>query len=249
MLVAAAFVPHTALLIPGAAGAADVLGPVREAALTAVGVLSSAAPDRVVVVVPRSDGPPQHRPGPLRASLAAAGIDDDALGWVPRPSRSGGAVTTGEAEPVETADVATSVALLVLRAGGWAGPVEVVAVPAADPSGLRSLGAGLVAPGRVALLLAATLSARRSSDSPLAYDVRAAAVDDAVLADLSDLGPHAVARLAAVPADLARDLAISAWAPWQVLLGALPDGASSCTVHHGGSLTGVRYAVVSWRWP
>lgn len=236
MLAAAAFVPHTALLVPGAAGAAEVLGPVRSAALAAVGDLTAAV-DRVVVVVPQRAGPPLRRRGPMRPSLAAAGIDDADLGW--GPHEAGDPVT----------DVATSVALLLLRSGGWAGPVETVAVSADDALGLRDLGAGLAdGPDRVGLLLAGTLSARRSPESPLAFDVRAAAVDDEALADLSDLGPHARARLAAVPAGLARDLAISAWAPWQVLLGAAPDGGTA-TVHHGGSLTGVRYAVVSWRWP
>jgi hypothetical protein len=244
VLVAAAFVPNTALLVPGAAGTAIVLGPVRVAALAAVGGLAAALPDRVVVVAEHPHGPPRRLSGPHRPSLAAAGIDDDVLRgpWPEEPAGPG-------RQPEPHAPVGVSVTLYLLRAGGWAGPVDVVTVAADDAARLREVGADLAAgPDRVGLLLAGTLSARRGPDSPLSADPRAAAVDDAILADLAVLGPHAVARLAAVPAQLARDLAISVWGPLQVLLGALRDGAS-CTVHHGGSLSGTRYAVLSWRWP
>ena len=248
--------PHTALLVPGAAGTAVVLEAVRSAAFAAVGELVAAGPDRVVVVAPHPDGPPRRLHGAARPSLAAAGIDDDAVGW-------GGALAGDDAvgshdartdrarlgeHPHPQAPVGVSVARYLLRTGGWAGAIDTVTVPADDAPQLRALGADLVAgPDRVALLLAGTLSARRGPDSPLPADPRAAAVDDAVLGDLADLATHAVARLEAVPAQLARELALSAWGPLQALLGALRDGAS-CTVHYGGELTGTRYAVLSWRW-
>ena len=236
MLVAAALVPHTVLLVPGAAGAADPLAEVRAAAVGAVNELMAAAPDRLVVVTPQPQGPPRWLPSP-RPSLAAAGIDDDDLGWA----------GTVPADALAH-EVGTSVAMLLLRAAGWTGPVSAVSVATEDAAGLHDLGAGLVVGGeRVALLLAATLSARRGPASPLDADPRAATLDDAVLADLSDLGAHSVARLAAVPPELARDLAVSAWGPWQVLLGALREGATG-TVHHGGGVGSIRYAVLSWRW-
>lgn len=250
MLVAAALVPHTALLVPGAAGAADPLDTVRSASLAAIHELTAASPDRVVVVAPQPPGSPRLLSGSLRPSLAAAGIDDDALGWDPRsegaPHDDGPRSDLGNVEV--NPGVGASVALLLLRAAGWTGPVSAVTVATEDAAGLRDLGAELVVGAeRVALVLAATLSARRGPDAPLPTDPRASTVDDAVLADLADLGSHSVARLAAVPAELARDLAISAWGPWQVLLGALREGAAA-TVHHGGGVGGVRYVVLSWRW-
>ena len=259
VLVAAALVPHTALLVPGAAGAADPLESVRVAAVAAARALMAASPDRLIVVAPKPRGAPRRWAGEPRPSLAAAGIDDDGLGWAghrdPTGPRRG---ARGESTPGADATVGGSVALLLLRAAGWAGPVDVVTVATEDSGRLHDLGADLVAgPERVALVLAATLSARRGPDSPLPADPRAATVDDAVLADLSDLGATSVARLAAVPAELARELAISAWGPWQVLLGALRPGtsgsreAATCVVHHvssGGSGSGVRYAALSWRW-
>jgi hypothetical protein len=100
---------------------------------------------------------------------------------------------------------------------------------------------------RVGLLLVGGLSARHGPDGPLATDERAAAVDAAVLADLVDLGPAARARLADVPAHLARVLAISAWGPWQVLVGAASGDATVVTQHASAPL-GAAYATVSWRW-
>ena len=75
MTVRAVVLPGTALLVPGAAGAASVLGPVRDAALAALADLVAGPPGEagasaVVVVAP---GAARAR-GAARASLAAAGV-------------------------------------------------------------------------------------------------------------------------------------------------------------------------------
>lgn len=237
--MAAALVPPTALLVPGAAGRGDVLAAERSAALAAVGTVVAGAPDVVVVVPP---GPGPVLVGRLLPSLAAAGLDDDRLVWTPRP-------TSGAGRAVRIADVATSVALLLLDQAGWTGAVEVSPASPTDGATQRMRGDALVAGARrVGLLLVGGLSARHGPDGPLATDERAAAVDAGVLADLADLGPAARARLAAVPAHLARVLAISAWGPWQVLVGAAPGDATVVTRHASVPL-GAAYVAVSWRWP
>ncbi|MCL3860160.1 hypothetical protein [Actinotalea sp. K2] len=265
MLVAAALIPETALLVPGAAGAAEVLTDERDAALDAVRDLVAHGPDRVVVVAarsrrtsaedvdppdvdPRAVHPPESdlavgepRSDRLRPTLAAAGIDDAMLGW-PAPASGPGAVVVQE--------VGAAVALLLLDRVGWDGPVQVATVAAEDAPALRELGARLVEDTSTTLLLVGSLSARRGPHAPLPQDDRARAFDASVLADLTDLGPEAVRRLVAVPTDLARDLAVSAWAPWQVLLGAV--GASGLTEPLRAELRslsapyGATYAVLVW---
>lgn len=246
MLVAAALVPPTALLVPGASGGTPVLGVERAAAVAAASTLRAARPDVVVVVAP-ARGPDRHAVGRLHPRLAAAGVDDTRLGWAPRPSY-------GRGPAVVVDDIAAAVGLLLLDRAGWTGPVELTTVGVAEPAELQVTGARLVAGRSAALLLVGGLSARRGPDGPLATDERAAVMDDAAVSDLTDLGPAARARLAAVPAQLAVALAVSAWAPWQVLVGAVeaPDGAPQApptTVRHHVSVPfGATYAVVSWRW-
>ena len=79
MLVRAALVPDTALLVPGAAGSADVLAVLRAAALAAVAEVVASGARTIVVVAP---GPASRElGGTVRPSLGAAGIPDDLLGW------------------------------------------------------------------------------------------------------------------------------------------------------------------------
>jgi hypothetical protein len=117
--VRAVVLPGTALLVPGAAGAASVLGPVRDAALAALADLVAGPPGEagasaVVVVAP---GAARAR-GAARASLAAAGVADR---WI---DPAWAAATRPLDRPV--AGTAASVALLALAGAGWTGPVDVV---------------------------------------------------------------------------------------------------------------------------
>lgn len=274
MLVAAALIPPTALLVPGASGATPVLGVERAAAVAAATGVRAARPEVVVVVAPgRSPG--RHAVGRLRPSLGAVGLDDARLGWPPRPSH-------GRGPAVVVDDPSAAVGLLLLDRAGWTGPAEVVTLTDVDPVALGTLGADLVRGRNAALLLVGGLSARRGPDGPLERDERAALFDDAAVSDLVDLGPAARARLAAVPRDLAVQLDVSAWAPWQVLLGAVaasdeptaagtddpasdrvpevaPAGVTPPTPaasgrapavvrHHVSAPFGATYASISWRW-
>lgn len=242
MLAIAAVVPETALLVPGAAGRAVVLDEVRAAAVEVVGEVVRAAPDRVVVVAPGPVDRVLAPPG--RPSLAATGVDDAALGWQSAGEQPGGA------EP----GVGASVALLLLAQGGWTGAVTVVEVAPGGRDGtrvggLRAAGVELAAePGRLALLVAGSLSARHGPAAPLADDERAAPLDIAILDDLAAGDPPALWRLGAIPGSLAADLAVTAWAPLQVLLGAAADaGPLQCTVRHRSAPFGVPYVVALWR--
>ncbi len=246
----AALVPDTALLVPGAAGASEVLTDVRTAAVAAVTELVDAGPARVVVVAPGTAD--RMRPGPFRPSLAAAGIDDAALAWVAPPAHP-------EVTPTTVHGPAAAVALLLLARAGWTGPVtlvevagpgeEALTVAPGRAAELAALGSGVVGGlERVGVVVAGSLSARRGPDAPLPQDPRAAAVDGGMLADLADGGPDARGRLAVMAPDLARDLAVTAWAPWQLVIGAVGRRtAVRAAVHHVSAPLGATYVVATWR--
>ena len=258
MLAAAVLVPDTALLVPGAAGAARVLADERDAAVAAVTALVGAV-DRVVVVAPgpgpvaarrEGDGPAWARGdvavGAWLPSLTAAAIDDAVLGWAatattpPAGSPDGAGVTT-------VTDVPAAVGLHLLARAGQRRPVGLLRAGGTDAGALTAAGARAVAgDDAVGLLLVGSLSARHGLAGPLPHDERAPGVDDEVVADLLALTPAARDRLRAMPADLATTLAISAWRPWLVLLGALPGDGWHGTAHTVSDPDGARYAVLSW---
>ncbi|MBE9926553.1 hypothetical protein G8C93_11725, partial [Cellulosimicrobium cellulans] len=134
MTVRAVVLPGTVLLVPGAAGAAPVLGPVRDAALAALADLvadpfGAAGASAVVVVAPGVEG----TRGPARASLAAAGVADR---WI---DPAWAAATRPLDRPV--AGTAASVALLALAGAGWTGPVDVVELGGAATRAAAGTGA------------------------------------------------------------------------------------------------------------
>lgn len=260
MLVAASLVPATALLVPGAAGRAEVLVDLRARALDVVAALLAAGPELIVVVAPGSID--RDLDGPVRAGLGSAGVPDDRLGWsLPASFAAHGAA------PV--VGVAASVGLLLLARSGWVGPVRVLEVAPCDEAAvvgatttraahLRALGARLVdagsgsgagerhGGGRVGLVVAGSLSARHGPDAPLADDERAPAYDAAVLADLADGGPAARARLGDLDGAVAGELAVTGWGPWQVLLGAVGAGEVDAAVLAAGAPFGAQHVVATW---
>lgn len=250
MLVGAALIPDTVLLVPGAAGRADVLAHERGAALEAVVALLAAAPDVVVVVVPppRTTGSPARSLAPAHASLGPAGVPDAALGWpAASPGAADGEDARGDRDPAPET-VAAAVGRRALGAAGWRGTTCVLVAGGEDPTSLAADGASAVRGAeRVGLLLVGSLSARRGPDGPLPTDERAPQVEDAVVADLLALYPPALDRLAAVPASFARELAVSAWGPWQVLTGAARTAAPGTGRLLARSAPfGATYLVASW---
>jgi hypothetical protein len=123
--VRAVVLPATPLLVPGAAGAADVLAELRAVVLDELGRALHAAPATGARWAVLADGPSTRR-GARRASLAAAGIADR---WVPAlPDAPDGATS---------AAVPASVALWAAAAAGAPGhgPVEVVELADAASQG------------------------------------------------------------------------------------------------------------------
>lgn len=224
MLVAAALVPTTGLLVPGAAGAATVLEAERAAALAAVRAVLARGPERVVVL--RERGTDADLAGAPVGSLLAAGVPDDA--WLPGPR-------TGEAA---VGDVPATVALWLLAAAGWDGQVLVRGVDGRVPEDLaRETGMTGTGAPRVAALLVGGGSVRRGPDAPLADDPRAAEVDAALVAWLGALGAGAGAGgggdagrgpdadVPACPEPAADDVTwhhLDAVAPARILAAALP---------------------------
>jgi len=239
VLLAAALVPGTALVVPGAAGRAEVLADVRADVLEALGRVLATGPREVVVVAPaRSDRTLDH---PGRPTLAAAGIPDAVLGWPP-------AGDDADAVTGAPPGVPASVAMLALARAGWTGPVRVAEVGSAGPgSRLRSWGAAIDA-GDVptVLVVVGSLSARHGPDAPLADDERALPYDAAVLAAIGDGGPAARAALAALTAQDAQELAVTGWGPWQVLLGATGSAAVEARVLGAAVPYGAQHVVATW---
>ncbi|MDO8107395.1 hypothetical protein Q6348_09325 [Isoptericola sp. b441] len=163
MLVAAALLPPTALLVPGVAGRADPLAAERSAALAATACVLAAAPDALVVVVPGT----LRAEGRLRPVFTAAGVPDV------RPHTAG-----------DVDDVPAAVGLWLALEAGWAGSVR--ALGAVDPG---AVAAELGGPERVGALLVGGGSVRRGPDAPLPEDARAESADDALVRWVRSLDP------------------------------------------------------------
>ncbi|MCV2393457.1 hypothetical protein OEB99_03980 [Actinotalea sp. M2MS4P-6] len=226
MLVAAVLIPPTALLVPGAAGRADVLVEERRVAREAVAGLVAAGPEAVVVVVP---GATRLAGTDLRPSLSAAGVGDR---WSVGSENQGPVVT----------DVPASVALWLLAQAGWGGPVEVIGVAGADP---EVLAAPLRGPGRVAAVVVGGGSVRHGADAPLAGDPEATDVDGALVDWLHGLtgGPHPPVPDGALVAHHHLD----AVAPARVLAAALPGSGLGFAGVTATAPFGATYLVASWR--
>lgn len=239
MLVRAALVPDTALLLPGAAGSADVLVGLRSAALAAVAEVVASGAWTVVVVAP---GPTSRElVGTVRPSLGAAGIPDDLLWWPTTAVQLPGAGATAPSVP-------SAVALHLLARARPDAALRVVEVTGRERADdLAALGSALVADGPTGLVVVGSGSGRRGPDAPLADDPRAVAHDARLLEDLTDAGPDARARLALDDPALADELAVRGWAPWQVLLGAVGAGdAVTGRLLAASTELGAQHAVLVW---
>ncbi|QCB93924.1 hypothetical protein [Cellulomonas shaoxiangyii] len=253
MLVAAALVPDTVLLLPGAAGgASDEPGLVvlRDAALAAVaGALATVADGsaRVVVVAPgRAD---RAVVGAVRPGAAAVGVPDAFIGW-PVPTLTLEAPRAGPAPAAGALAVPAAVGLqLVLRAGDGTRPVHVVEVGTRDAAALRDAGARLCADGPTVLVVVGSGSARHGPDAPLAEDPAAPAVDAAVADAVAGGGRRARDVLAGLDPVAAEALAVSGWAPWQVLVGALDasGGVARTVACHDDVWRGAAHGAACWR--
>jgi hypothetical protein len=238
MLVRAALVPDTALLVPGAAGSAEVLPELRSAAVHAVAAVVASGARTIVVVAP---GPASRElTGTVTRSLGAAGIPARLLGWAAEPVTLPGAGSAGPSVP-------SAVALHLLARSGFGGGLRVVEVTGRErPHDLLALGAALAADGPTGMVVVGSGSGRHGPDGPLADDPRAPDHDRRLLADLGDAGPDARARLSSDDPALADELAVRGWAPWQVLLGAVGGGDVRAELLASSTALGAQHAVLVW---
>lgn len=272
MFVAAALVPDTALVVPGASGARDAAAQLRAAARDAVRDALTDV-DRVVVVAPAdavrsttSARPAGRLPagtgggaswliGVAHTTLAAVGVPDAMLAEVLPTVRlvgpddaPGGSGVDPHAAVVP--GVATSVALHLL-APVWPGPVHALEVtrgaPEPDPAALRALGADVVAgAGRVALVVVGSGSGRHGPDAPLADDPAALDVDAMLTSALAAPTARSLDEVAALDAGTASTLAVSGRPCWQVLVGAVGDVPLRAEVA-APVLLGAQHVVGTWR--
>lgn len=250
MLVAAALVPDTVLLLPGAAGRgpdAPELVALRRAAAAAV--LSAVGPaQRVLVVAPGAVD--RSVVGSVHAGAAAAGVPDHLLtSAVPRVALERG---PGTPQPVAGSPGTGAVVgiRLALDAGAPDARLHVLEVARGPRSLLRAIGAAAVASVPTALVVVGSGAARHGDGAPLPHDDAAATVDGALRTALDAGGPAARDALAALDAGQAAALGTTGWAPWQVLVGALDTVAAPLpapAVLHAGAWRGAAHAAVAWR--
>ena len=237
MLVAAAVCPCPPLLVPEvAAGAAGELDATRAACVDALGVLTAARPDRLVVVGPvTGDEAGAYEPGSV-GDLAGFGV--------PSPT---GSFSLGEG-PDSGRRLPTSLTLgaWLLHTVSWrAAPVSGWGVDTRlPPADCLLTGQRLVeGDDRVALLVLGDGSACRTMKAPGYLDERAAGFDATAA---RALGAADTAALADLDATLATELHAAGRASWQVLAGAARDTSLSGELLHDSAPYGVGYLVAAW---
>ncbi|MFG3660366.1 class III extradiol dioxygenase subunit B-like domain-containing protein [Streptomyces sp. NPDC047706] len=256
MLVAAAVCPCPPLLVPEvAAGAAPELDAARAACTDALGVLSAARPDRLIVVGPTREGETGAYPQGTRGSFRGFGVDvgvrlggETAAEVTEAAEVRGPAVASGTSDADVRAALPPSLAVAawLLERTGWAGaPIEGLAVgePLA-PERCTELGRDIAARAeRVALLVMGDASACRSLKAPGYVDERAEPFDAAAG---RALGSADLAALEALDVELARQLMVSGRAPWQVLAAAAAGAGLGAELLYEDAPYGVGYVVASW---
>jgi hypothetical protein len=226
VLVAAAVCPHTPLLVPALAGAAQAeLDELRSACHAAVAALHDAAPDLLVVV--GGAGLTRRYGARTAGSLRPWGVD----------------VRVGRGEPV--LPLSLTVGRWLLESGSYA--VDTVAfqavASAADPEDCLTLGAKLAGDGRVALLVMADGSACLTPHAPGHHDPAARPYHDLLVRALAGADGAALAALDPAVADR---LWVGGRAALQVLAGAASGGEFTGRVLAEAAPYGVGYFAGLW---
>lgn len=244
MLVAAAVCPPAPVLVPEAArGTAPELDGLRAACHQALRAVASARPERLVVIGP-AKRPGRPFPAGSRGSLRGFGVDVDVTLGTAGTARAG---TPGRGEATGRAlPPSLTVGAWLLHAAGWdASPVEALGV--GEPLAAErcaSVGRDLAAATpRLALLVMADGSARRTPQAPGSFDERAAAFDGAAARALAAADCAALARL---DERLAEELLATGRSCWQVLGGAGEDAGLGGRIWYDDAPYGVGYLVASW---
>ena len=220
MLVAAAVCPGPPLLVPELTGPDPAADALRAAGTRAVADLLAAAPDRVAVV----------------------GAGDRTVAWpadAVLDCRSYGGFGPPPMRPV--APLSVGLGAYLLDQAGWSGDrlLWTVTAEADHPAVAATLVGG---EQRVALLVIADGTARRTLKAPGYLDDRAGPYDAAVEQALST---GDIAALTTVDRRLAAELMASGWAALQVLAAAVGTARVETALHYAGAPYGVGYLVAS----
>lgn len=226
MLAAAALCPAPPLLARELTGADPVVPELRQACLDAVTALRDSEPQLVVVI----------------------GVADQTCQWDPAGGLDLAAFAPALAirgdRPAVSLPVSLGLGALLLDQAGYTGPRELHSVTEDDPAGeCAALGDRLARlRSRVALLVMADGSARRTLQAPGYLDERSAPFDDDVARAIA--GPDLTVLLG-VDASLARELMATGRPAWQVLAGAARGLRSVSQARYRDDPFGVCYLVVS----
>jgi hypothetical protein len=233
MLTAAALCPAPPLLARELTGADPVLPELREACREAVDELIRADADVVVVVGVASE----ERAFDRRARL-------DVTTYAPALRRHGHGADRAGSDPLSPLPLTIGLGSRLLDGAGYHGRSELQSVgEGTSPAACAALGARLAAAApRVALLVMADGSARRSRRAPGYLDVRAEPFD-AEVGRAIRVGD--MPALLALDAALATDLMATGRPALQVLAGAAAGRRPSCVVRYDDAPFGVGYLVAS----
>jgi hypothetical protein len=226
VLTAAALCPAPPLLARELTGADPVVPELRQACREAADALVQAGSDVIVVL---GAGEQTRSFDAARARLDLSRYAP-ALGALPATA--------------ETLPLALGLGSRLLDEAGYRGRRELQAVGADEPaSACAALGIWLAqAAPRVALLVMADGSARRSLKAPGYLDERAADFDSEVGRAIRDGDMPA---LLALDAGLAAELMATGRPGWQVLAGAMNGGRPASVIRYADDPFGVAYLVVS----
>jgi len=226
MITAAALCPAPPLLARELTGADPVVPDLRTACREATAALLASDPD-VVAVVGAADKTADWDPGG-RLDLAA---------YAPMPGPGGPA-----GDPALPLPLGLGAGLL--DQAGYRGRRVLQSVSPDEPPGpCAELGSGLAdQAGRVALLVMADGSARRSRRAPGHLDERSAPFDAEVERAVRE---GDFAALLAIDPGLARELMATGRPAWQVLAGALAGVTPRIVVRYCDDPFGVAYLVAS----
>ena len=225
MLVAAAVCPAPPLLARELTGADPVAADLRQACAEAVAAALDSEPDLVVVVGVAETTDHFDPAGRLDLSLFAPALGRPA----PQVPRLAPAVGLGA---------------MLLDLASYQGPRQLHSVNEAEPAAAcADLGARLASHAdRVALLVMADGSARRTLKAPGYLDERSVPFDDEVARLLA--GPD-LAGLLAVDPELARELMATGRPAWQVLAGAAHGLRAATEIRYRDDPFGVAYLVAA----
>ena len=233
MLIAAALCPAPPLLARELTGADPVVPELRQACREAVDELVRPAPDMLVVV----GGAGEDRVFDPQASL-------DLTAYAPALAARPGIANRAAADRRPPLPLSVGLGSRLLDEAGYHGPRELHTVGEGTPAAAcAELGARLAAAApRVALLVMADGSARRSRRAPGYLDARAEPFDAEVGGAIR---AGDMVALLAIDAALAAELLATGRAAWQVLAGAMTGRRPTCVVRYDDDPFGVAYLVAS----